>query len=255
VSAAAAKYLAKIKQVEQEEELKREDRALREEMDGNGGEGEISDDGETFVPAAQRKKQLMSQLAAKRGGRTVTKGEDEIAEDKPVQRMSLLDEKAAMIKAGIVPEEEPDEVVQDHQVMEDLSNKKALMSVHDLAAGVVYTESMKTDWRPPRHIRETTEAERDKLRKKWHIIVIAPAVPSAQSELTPRVSRHGRCCAVADCASSHYRLRVRIFHHRSRTSRTCDSRSRRSTSSCQRGFSVPLRSRCRGSLSACQAVT
>jgi len=70
-----------------------------------------------------------------------------------------------------------DAIQEDKEVLEDLSAKRALVSVKELANDTVYTESMKTDWRPPKHIRETTEAERDKLRKKWHIIVDGDDIP------------------------------------------------------------------------------
>lgn len=40
-----------------------------------------------------------------------------------------------------------------------------------------YTESMRTDWRPPRKIRDTTEEERVKLRAKWHIVVEGDDIP------------------------------------------------------------------------------
>lgn len=47
----------------------------------------------------------------------------------------------------------------------------ALTSAQDHAKGTVYAESMKTGWRPPKHIREMSREKADKLRAKWHIIV------------------------------------------------------------------------------------
>lgn len=99
----------------------------------------------------------MSKIQAKRGIRQYV---DEVKEEAPVKR-SLLDEKVEMIKQG---KEEPraddaDEEI-NASVLEDLGNKKSLMSVQELANDVKYTEPMKTDWRPPRHIRETTEEVR-----------------------------------------------------------------------------------------------
>ena len=89
----------------------------------------------------------------------------------------MLDEKAELLKMGIDLDapKATDEV--DEQTLEDLSQKKALMGVQELANDVKYTEPMKTDWRPPRHLRETTEEERDRLRKKWHIIVEGEDIP------------------------------------------------------------------------------
>ena len=45
------------------------------------------------------------------------------------------------------------------------------MSVKELAKGVEYTESMGATWRPPERIRATSEAERQAIRDKWHILV------------------------------------------------------------------------------------
>jgi ATP-dependent RNA helicase DDX41 len=48
----------------------------------------------------------------------------------------------------------------------------SLVSAKEHAEGIKYTEPLKTDWRPPRHIRDTTTFEKaEELRKKWHIIV------------------------------------------------------------------------------------
>eukprot|EP00960_Hanusia_phi_P027299 746751-Hanusia_phi.AAC.3 len=92
-------------------------------------------------------------------------------------RKSLLDEKAELLKLGIDLDAPKDTKEVDQQTLEDLSQKKALMGVQELANDVKYTEPMKTDWRPPRHIRETTEEERDKLRRKWHIIAEGEDIP------------------------------------------------------------------------------
>ena len=42
----------------------------------------------------------------------------------------------------------------------------ALISVAERAKGITYTESIKTSWRPPRHIREMTQEKFDKMRQK-----------------------------------------------------------------------------------------
>ena len=153
---------------------------MREELTASGhttAAGESSDDEPEYVPAKQRKDQMLKELATKRGTR-VARVVDEVVEDAPVVRKSLMDEKVAMIKAGIIEDDKPKDTIQeDKETLEDLSAKKALVSVKEFANDVQYTEPMKTDWRPPRHIRETTEAERDKQRKKWHIIVDGEDIP------------------------------------------------------------------------------
>ena len=51
------------------------------------------------------------------------------------------------------------------------------MSVGELAKGVVYTESLKTGWRPPRYILEASQSRHERIRKKLHILVEGEDVP------------------------------------------------------------------------------
>ena len=53
----------------------------------------------------------------------------------------------------------------------------SLVSAKEHAEGIVYKEPLKTDWRPPRHIRERPQEEHEALRKKWHILVEGSNVP------------------------------------------------------------------------------
>jgi len=190
VSAATAKYMELVKKLREEEEKAKPDKELATELSqakalsghttaNEGEDEEESDDAPEYVPAKQRKTAVMREVMAKRGARAprTTTEETTMDDDAPVVKKSLLDEKAEMVRNGYVEEEAPDPQEVNAQTLEDLSQKKALLSVQELANDVKYTEPMKTDWRPPRHIRETTEAERDKLRKKWHIIVEGDDIP------------------------------------------------------------------------------
>lgn len=47
----------------------------------------------------------------------------------------------------------------------------ALMSASEVAQGTRYTEALTTSWRPPKHYRDMTEDDCDKLREKWSILV------------------------------------------------------------------------------------
>lgn len=47
----------------------------------------------------------------------------------------------------------------------------ALMSAAEVAQGTRYTEALTTSWRAPKHYRDMTEDECDKLREKWSILV------------------------------------------------------------------------------------
>lgn len=62
-------------------------------------------------------------------------------------------------------------------LLEKVSERKALVSVAERAKGVVYTEPLKTDWRPPRYLLDRGEAWANELRRKWHIDVEGDGVP------------------------------------------------------------------------------
>ncbi|KAK1389870.1 RNA helicase [Heracleum sosnowskyi] len=71
-------------------------------------------------------------------------------------------------------------VQEEKDFVEHLSDRKALMSVHELAKDIKYTEPLKTGWKPPLAIRNMSIKACDAIRKKWHILVdgedIAPPV-------------------------------------------------------------------------------
>lgn len=87
--------------------------------------------------------------------------------------------------------EEEKRLEEERKIEEAQARHKALISVQEAAAGVYYTEPMKTrlafwhitlystdnwqlviiSWRPPRYIQEAPEEEHEALRKKYHIIV------------------------------------------------------------------------------------
>ncbi|CAN0029652.1 unnamed protein product, partial [Discosporangium mesarthrocarpum] len=45
------------------------------------------------------------------------------------------------------------------------------MSASEVAQGTKYKEALTTSWRPPKHYRDMTEEDCDKLREKWSILV------------------------------------------------------------------------------------
>lgn len=49
--------------------------------------------------------------------------------------------------------------------------KKSLFSVQELAQGVVYSEPLKSNWYPPKHIRNKKNSENENIRKSFHILV------------------------------------------------------------------------------------
>jgi ATP-dependent RNA helicase DDX41 len=60
---------------------------------------------------------------------------------------------------------------EERKIEEAQARHKALVSVQEAAAGMQYTEPMKTSWTPPKHIREQSETDHEAIRKKFHIIL------------------------------------------------------------------------------------
>lgn len=60
---------------------------------------------------------------------------------------------------------------EEKKIEEAQARHKALVSVQEAAAGMQYTEPMKSSWTPPKHIRERAEDENEAIRNKFHIIL------------------------------------------------------------------------------------
>eukprot|EP00940_MAST-03C_sp_MAST-3C-sp2_P001262 g1262.t1 len=105
--------------------------------------------------------------------------EHESAPKRP--KRSLLDVAAEMKRANAAnPNYELEKRAKEELMMIDqvtTMQSKALLSVAERAKGIVYTESLKTSWRPPCHIREMTLQKMTKLRKKYAIKVEGEDVP------------------------------------------------------------------------------
>ena len=75
---------------------------------------------------------------------------------------------------------EPPEVIQareEQKLLEALESRKKLKSDYELAKGIEFLEPIKTSWRPPKHLRDLSEEEIDKIKKKHHIDVDGEDIP------------------------------------------------------------------------------
>eukprot|EP00735_Rhodelphis_limneticus_P004175 TRINITY_DN15733_c0_g1::TRINITY_DN15733_c0_g1_i1::g.25502::m.25502 TRINITY_DN15733_c0_g1::TRINITY_DN15733_c0_g1_i1::g.25502 ORF type:complete len:616 (-),score=147.32,sp/Q9LU46/RH35_ARATH/61.97/0.0,DEAD/PF00270.24/1.4e-39,DEAD/PF00270.24/1.6e+02,DEAD/PF00270.24/8e+03,Helicase_C/PF00271.26/6.7e+02,Helicase_C/PF00271.26/9e-27,ResIII/PF04851.10/3.2e+02,ResIII/PF04851.10/0.0036,SecA_DEAD/PF07517.9/0.0036,Helicase_C_2/PF13307.1/6.2e+03,Helicase_C_2/PF13307.1/0.0086,AAA_22/PF13401.1/0.14,CMS1/PF14617. len=97
----------------------------------------------------------------------------------PLARMSLFDQKGLIEKQEReLNKDEVEKMREEEQnIINQLSEKKALMSVKELAEGRKYTESMRTSWRPPKFITSMSEEERTEIRKQFHILVEGEDMP------------------------------------------------------------------------------
>jgi len=95
-------------------------------------------------------------------------------------KRSLLDEKAEMLAQGnlVTLSKEEESKQEEVDILAALDTGfKPLMSVQEIATGVEYTESMRTQWRPPASYRELGEQELQETRDKWHILVEGEDIP------------------------------------------------------------------------------
>ncbi|GJR62178.1 DEAD-box ATP-dependent RNA helicase 35, partial [Tanacetum coccineum] len=137
---------------------------------------ENDDDYEEYIPVAKRRA-IEAQKILQRKGQALGV-EDETEKAKQVEMKPSLLVKATQLKRE-QPEVTPTEqaVQQEKEMMENLSDKKKLMSVRELANGITYSEPLPTGWKPPLPIRRMSQKACDFIRKQWHIIVDGDEIP------------------------------------------------------------------------------
>ncbi|GJN06681.1 hypothetical protein PR202_ga24437 [Eleusine coracana subsp. coracana] len=68
-------------------------------------------------------------------------------------------------------------IQEEKDMIEHLSERKPLMSVRDIARGIVYSDPVETGWKPPLRLRRMPRAKADALRRRWHILIDGDDVP------------------------------------------------------------------------------
>ncbi|VDK50775.1 unnamed protein product [Anisakis simplex] len=193
VSAAISKYEARRRQIEAEEAKNRREGLISDEEDASIDE--------VFISARLRRKEKMHRRALlkqvlhpKTGGRVIGAEEsrEDIAEFFERKRQKKEEEKKAeeakkslLEKHNELVEAETDDSKDtemrkreaEEKLLESVAPTTALMAVAEIAGGVKYEESIKTSWRPPRHILSMNEAEHAAIRKKKGILVDGEDVP------------------------------------------------------------------------------
>jgi len=112
------------------------------------------------------------------------KGKAPLATDDDLEKLRVAESKPSLlVKASQMKREQPDISVteqivqQEKEMIENLSDRKTLMSVRELAKGITYSEPLPTGWKPPLHVRRMSKKECDLIRKQWHIIVDGGDIP------------------------------------------------------------------------------
>lgn len=129
-----------------------------------------------YVPVAKRRA-IEAQKILLRKGQATTLDDD-------IEMQKLLEVKPSLlVKASQLKKEQPEVtqteqiVQQEKEMIENLSDRKTLMSVRELAKGITYTEPLLTGWKPPLPIRRMSKKACDIIRKQWHIIVDGEDIP------------------------------------------------------------------------------
>ncbi|XP_022841518.1 DEAD-box ATP-dependent RNA helicase 35 isoform X1 [Olea europaea var. sylvestris] len=142
---------------------------FQEKMEGD-------DDYVEYVPVAKRRAIEAQKILLHKGQATTL--------DDDIEMQKLLEVKPSLlVKASQLKKEQPEVtqteqiVQQEKEMIENLSDRKTLMSVRELAKGITYTEPLLTGWKPPLPIRRMSKKACDIIRKQWHIIVDGEDIP------------------------------------------------------------------------------
>ncbi|KAH9946399.1 P-loop containing nucleoside triphosphate hydrolase protein [Epithele typhae] len=151
---------------------------------------------EPYVPVAQRRQAKLAKLTswgantekdqAKRLQEELDERDDEEREEER-RREKTRKERTLLMEAQEVHDRKAAEDAKkttaekaeeaDAEILAAIAARRKLASDLELAKGVLYTEPMKTSWRPPRFVRERTPEENHSIWEKHHIIVEGEEVP------------------------------------------------------------------------------
>lgn len=139
---------------------------------------EEEDDYEEYIPVAKRRAMEAQKILQRKGKATAAIQEDDSEKLKVVETKPSLLVKASQLKKDQPEISVTEQIVQqEKEMIENLSDKKTLMSVRELAKGITYTEPLPTGWKPPLHIRRMSKKDCDLIQKQWHIIVNGEEIP------------------------------------------------------------------------------
>ncbi|SJL05354.1 probable DEAD-box ATP-dependent RNA helicase 35 [Armillaria ostoyae] len=144
---------------------------------------------EPYIPVAQRRQAKLAKLTSwgansdkertKRQQREQEEREDE-ANEEEARRERLRKERTLLMEAQEVHSQKAAEDAKkteeektreaDDKIFNAIKSHKMLASDMELAKGIQYTESLKTSWQPPKYVRDRSEEENERIRKKYHIL-------------------------------------------------------------------------------------
>ncbi|KAI9205856.1 P-loop containing nucleoside triphosphate hydrolase protein [Polychytrium aggregatum] len=158
----------------------------REEDDGLSALISEADSYVPYVPIRQRKDEKFSRLASIDHRRRVVLDDDSsmpAADDDapragPMANVSLI-EQAVEIKKHEYKKTDLEKEIEEEQsiLLAQERSHKALFSARELAKGITYDKPMTTSWNPPKHIRDMSEEEYEKIREEFHILTEGEHIP------------------------------------------------------------------------------
>ncbi|MED6127769.1 DEAD-box ATP-dependent RNA helicase 35, partial [Stylosanthes scabra] len=131
-----------------------------------------------YVPVAKRRAMEAQKILQR-------KGQASTASDADLEKLRVAETKLSLlVKASQLKRKQPEIsateqiVQQEKEMIENLSDRKTLMSVHELAKGITYTGPLLTGWKPPLQVRRMSKKQCDLIRKQWqHIMVDGEDIP------------------------------------------------------------------------------
>ncbi|XP_065828204.1 probable ATP-dependent RNA helicase DDX41 [Oscarella lobularis] len=166
------------------------------DTDSDESDGE---DYRPYVSLKQRRKQMHEKRGKifrpgqKQDNESANRTEDEIlAAERSRAALSLLDQHSELKKVAEAQKESALEkqAKEEEKILENISERTALMAASELAKGIQYTKSLETSWRPPRYLEGLSETKREQIRQKYHILVegydLPPPVKTFREMKFPR---------------------------------------------------------------------
>ncbi|XP_057706617.1 probable ATP-dependent RNA helicase DDX41 [Corythoichthys intestinalis] len=163
----------------------KEDNRLKKRSHGDV-EGLEDDDYIPYVPVKIRKLQMIQKMLRLRGKAMDeehrARREDQRDEDEvlgPRSNVSLLDQHRQLKEKAEARKESAREkqLKEEDKILESVAEGRALMSVKEMAKGIIYDNPIKTSWKAPRHVLNLPETRNERVRKKFHILVDGDSIP------------------------------------------------------------------------------
>ncbi|KAM9357273.1 putative ATP-dependent RNA helicase DDX41 [Symphorus nematophorus] len=152
----------------------------------SGSEGSEDDDYVPYVPVKIRKQQMLQKMLRLRGKAVDEEqkdsGEEQRDEDEglgPRSNVSLLDQHQHLKEKAEARKESAKEkqLKEEEKILESVAEGRALMSVKEMAKGIIYDDPIKTSWKAPRYILNMPDTRHERVRKKFHILVDGDGIP------------------------------------------------------------------------------